>query len=141
MGGPNREVLSPLLKPYIEKLNGLRIKLLGDENTHDLRKGPQPKLIPFDEEARTYCVQLRKEYRRRKQSMTARSLPNIMRLALLYAVLDEEIRVRRIHLDAAVAFVRDAPIRFWRPSGNSHAAHVLSELRHAGSQGLTRTKL
>lgn len=137
--------LRALVKPYIDKLERLRIKLLGDENKHDPTIGPPPLLIPWDEQARRRCVELRKEYRASKRSMTARSMPQIMRLALLYAVLDDDFRIRTTHLDAAVAVVRysEATLHyiFGDAPGNRLAASVLSELRHAGSKGRSRTEL
>lgn len=137
--------LRALVKPYIDRLIRLRISLLGDENKHDITKGPPPLLIPWDEQARRQCVELRKEYRASKRSMTARSMPQIMRLALLYAVLDQDNRIRTAHLDAAIAVVRysEATLHyiFGDAPGNRLAASVLSELRHAGSKGCSRTEL
>lgn len=78
-------------------------------------------------------------------SMTDRAEAQVMRLSLLYALLDESDVIRRAHLEAALAFWRycEASARwiFGESMGDPLADTLLAKLRDAGQVGLTRTQI
>jgi hypothetical protein len=78
-------------------------------------------------------------------ALTARAAPQVVRLSLLYALLDESECVRRVHLEAALALWRysEDSVRylFVGLTGDQLADDVLRELRAAGACGLTRTEI
>lgn len=78
-------------------------------------------------------------------AMTARAEAQVMRLALLYALLDEAGEIKRPHLEAALALWRyceaSARYLFGDKLADPHADTILQALRAAGDDGLTRTQI
>jgi hypothetical protein len=78
-------------------------------------------------------------------SMTARAEAQVMRLSVLYAVLDMSPVVKIEHLKAALALwdycERSAQYIFGTALGNRTADTLLSELRQVPEVGLTRTDM
>lgn len=78
-------------------------------------------------------------------SMISRSEPQVMRLAVLYAILGCDKMVRRHHLEAALAFWRyceeSARYIFGDTLGDPDSEAVLKALDKAGESGLTRTQI
>lgn len=78
-------------------------------------------------------------------SMTARGEPQVMRLSVLYAVLDMSAVVKPEHLKAALAVwdycERSAEFVFGHALGNKTADTLLAELRQVPDVGLTRTEM
>jgi hypothetical protein len=68
-----------------------------------------------------------------------------MRLACLYALLDQSHTIRRVHLEAALALWKycEDSVRyiFGDALGDAVADTVLLALNHAGPEGLTRTDI
>ncbi len=101
-----------------------------------------------DEDARKAWVRVYPELSRGGSGLcaavTARSEPQTMRLALLYALLDRSSVIRREHLEAGLAVweYAQASARFVFGSsvGDSIADKILSALRES-AQGLSRTQI
>ncbi len=78
-------------------------------------------------------------------AMTARAAPMIVRLSMIYALLDCSDVIRREHLEAALAVWQycDASVRyiFGEATGNGDADTILAALRGAAPNGLTRTEI
>jgi hypothetical protein len=78
-------------------------------------------------------------------AVTSRSECYVVRLSLLYAVLDRAAAIRREHLEAALAAWRycedSARYIFGESLGNRDADTILAALRDAGDEGLTRTDI
>jgi hypothetical protein len=78
-------------------------------------------------------------------SMTARAEAQVLRLSVLYAVLDRSPAVKVEHLKAALALwgycYRSARYIFGTSLGNRTADTLLSELRQVADVGLTRTEM
>ncbi len=78
-------------------------------------------------------------------SMTARAEAQVMRLSVLYAMLDMSNDVKIEHLKAALAVwdycERSAKYVFGNSLGNRIADTLLAELRQAPEAGLTRTEM
>lgn len=78
-------------------------------------------------------------------SMTARAEAQVMRLSVLYAMLDMSPVVKVIHLEAALAVwdycERSAEYIFGNALGNRTADMLLAELREVADAGLTRTMM
>ena len=78
-------------------------------------------------------------------SMTARAEAQVMRLSVLYAVLDMSPVVKIEHLKAALAVwdycQRSAEYIFGNSLGNRTADTLLAELRQRSDVGLTRTEM
>lgn len=133
--------LRPKLKRLTSTLSPLMDKWAGNEDTGK----HAPTLIPWNDDAMKRYEEIYREYQVKRKGMTARSLPHIIRLALLYAVLDGSDRIRRHHLDAGLAVMRHSEASlfylFGAAPGNKYARSVLSELRHAGSTGCPRRSL
>jgi hypothetical protein len=77
--------------------------------------------------------------------MTARAEAQVIRLALIYALLDQSPAIELMHLKSALALRRfcKASVRyvFGELTGDSIADAILRDLRAAGSSGLTRTDI
>lgn len=78
-------------------------------------------------------------------SMTARAEAQVLRLSVLYAVLDMSPVVKIEHLKAALAIwdycQRSAEYVFGNSLGNRDADKLLAELRRVADVGLTRTEM
>lgn len=78
-------------------------------------------------------------------AVVARAEPQVMRLALIYALLDEASAICRPHLLAALAVwdycEASARYIFGDALGNPVADALLHALRVAGTQGMTRTQI
>lgn len=78
-------------------------------------------------------------------AVTARAPQHVMRLALLYALLDRETWIRAPHLAAALAFWQasqeSAQAIFGTSLGDRIADDILEELRTRGEAGMTRDEM
>lgn len=78
-------------------------------------------------------------------SIVARGEAQCVRLATIYAVLDQSEEIRREHIQAALAVweyaEESARYIFGDASGDPEADTTLDALRNAGSSGLTRTNI
>jgi hypothetical protein len=78
-------------------------------------------------------------------AITGRAEAQVMRLAVLYAVLDGDDRVRVDHLRAAMAVWRycqqSADYIFGRSEGDSDADKIVAALAGAGSKGMTTNEI
>jgi hypothetical protein len=78
-------------------------------------------------------------------AVTSRAEAQTMRLACLYALLDRKAVVERVHLQAGLALwlycESSARYIFGNATGDRIADELLSALRDAGSEGLTRTQI
>lgn len=78
-------------------------------------------------------------------ALTSRAEAQVMRLALIYAVLDCSPQIEVAHLQAALAFWqfcdRSTRFIFGESLGDRVADRILDELRCAGSGGMTRNEL
>lgn len=78
-------------------------------------------------------------------SMTTRAAPQVLRLSLVYAVIDGSPEIRQEHLRAGLAFWQAAEESarglFGDQLGDKVAETIISELREAGTDGLTRTEM
>lgn len=77
--------------------------------------------------------------------LTARAAPQVVRLALVYALMDRAKRIELQHLQAALALWRysEASVRliFGDRLGDPVADRILRALREAGRRGVTRTEI
>ncbi|PYJ64184.1 MAG: hypothetical protein DME74_00645 [Verrucomicrobia bacterium] len=78
-------------------------------------------------------------------AITARAEAQVLRLSLIYALLDLSTKVRPEHLRAALALwkysERSARWIFGMATGDATADRILSALRAAGSKGMTQTQI
>jgi DNA replicative helicase MCM subunit Mcm2 (Cdc46/Mcm family) len=78
-------------------------------------------------------------------AVTSRAEAYVVRLSLVYAVLDCSEYIRRHHLEAALAAWRycedSAQYIFGESVGDPDADAILAALREAGVEGLTRTEI
>ena len=78
-------------------------------------------------------------------AVTGRAEAQVMRLAAIYALLDCESMIGRIHLEAALALWKycedSARYIFGDAMGDPTADSILAALREVGESGLTRTKI
>jgi hypothetical protein len=78
-------------------------------------------------------------------AVTSRAEAQVMRLACVYALLDQSVVIKREHLGAALAVWRYCEVSaryvFGDATGDPLADEILSNLRAAGRSGLTRTDL
>jgi hypothetical protein len=78
-------------------------------------------------------------------AVTSRAEAQVMRLACLYALLDCSQKIRRVHLEAALALWRycEDSVRFifGDSLGDPVADEILRALKEAGEPGLTQTQL
>jgi hypothetical protein len=78
-------------------------------------------------------------------AVTARAAPQVIRLAMLYALLDRSAVIGRVHLEAALALWQysEDSVRylFGARTGDQLADEVLRALREADAAGLTRTDI
>lgn len=78
-------------------------------------------------------------------AITGRAEAQTMRLAALYALLDQSPCIRRVHLEAALALWQycenSARFIFGDNLGDPIADAILQALREVGADGLTRTQL
>jgi hypothetical protein len=77
--------------------------------------------------------------------VTARAAPQVLRISLIYAMLEGSPEIRREHLEAAMEVWRyaedSAAYIFGDAMGDPTADAILTELRGAGTSGRTRTEL
>ena len=75
----------------------------------------------------------------------ARSAPHVLRLSMLYTVLDASTVIELKHLQAALAFVdyceRCAQWIFQQRTGNKHADKILWNLERRPENGMTRSEI
>lgn len=78
-------------------------------------------------------------------AILARAEAHVLRLALIYALLDKSPVIRQVHLKAALALWRyaedSARFIFGEALGDPVADQILEALKEAGEAGLTRTKI
>jgi DNA replicative helicase MCM subunit Mcm2 (Cdc46/Mcm family) len=78
-------------------------------------------------------------------AITSRAEANVVRLSLVYALLDCSDFIRVEHLEAALAAWRyceeSARHIFGNSLGDPNADAILAELREAGTKGMTRTQI
>ena len=78
-------------------------------------------------------------------AIVARAEAHTLRLALIYALLDQSRYIFSEHLRAALAFWRyceaSAQYIFGDALGDPTADTILQQLRHAGPDGMTRTEI
>jgi hypothetical protein len=78
-------------------------------------------------------------------AITARAEAHVVRLALIYALADEEQAIDREHLEAALALweysARCAAFIFGDALGNADADRTLEALRAAGPDGLSQSEI
>jgi len=102
-----------------------------------------------DEEAKSYWCELYPFLSEGKPGLlgaiTSRSEAQVMRLALIYALLDRSPVIKKVHLEAALEIWRycedSARFIFGDVLGDPIADEILRELRNAGTNGLTRTEI
>jgi hypothetical protein len=79
------------------------------------------------------------------QTMLARSAPQVIRLAMIYALLDCKRRIDAPHLRAALALweysERSVQYIFGKSTGDSTADTILNALREQDDKGLSRTAI
>lgn len=78
-------------------------------------------------------------------SMTSRAEAQVVRLSMIYALLDESMLIRAAHLNAALAVWRyaeqSARFIFGGALGDPVADTILEKLAEAGDDGFTRTQI
>jgi hypothetical protein len=78
-------------------------------------------------------------------SVTGRAAPQVVRLSMLYALLDGSTQIGSVHLEAALALweYSEDSVRylFSERTGDRLADEILSALRSAEVAGLTRTEI
>jgi Protein of unknown function (DUF3987) len=78
-------------------------------------------------------------------AMVARSKATVLRLAMIYAALDLTQEIQKEHFEAAAALweysLASVKWAFGENSGNPNADKILTALRRAGKQGMTRTDI
>jgi hypothetical protein len=78
-------------------------------------------------------------------AVTSRAEAQVMRLAVIYAVLDESVAIRLEHLQAALAVweycERSAAFIFGNSLGDPTADEIMGALRTKGDAGMTRSEI
>ena len=78
-------------------------------------------------------------------AVTARAAAQVLRLSLIYALLDGSDKIRREHLEAALEVWRyceeSAAFIFGDATGDPTADAIITALRTAGAAGMTRTEM
>jgi hypothetical protein len=78
-------------------------------------------------------------------NVTSRAAPQVLRVSLIYALLDGSPEIRREHLEAALEVWRyaeeSAAYIFGDVLGDPLADAIFTELKQAGKAGMTRTEL
>lgn len=78
-------------------------------------------------------------------AVVARGAPQVIRLAMIYALLDERCTIGRLHLEAALAVwdycVETATLVFGTRVGDRLADYLLTFFRESGEAGVTRTEI
>lgn len=103
----------------------------------------------FADEARELWAELYSSLAEAKEGMlgaaTARSEPLVLRLALIYALLDESAEIRRTHLESAMAVWRfcEASVAhvFGYGEKDSVVEKILKALLEAGPKGMNRREI
>jgi Protein of unknown function (DUF3987) len=111
--------------------------------------GKSPMEITWGKSARTGWIEVYGPLSEGKPGMfgavTGRSEAQAMRLAALYAVLDESDKIEVQHLEAALAlwqYAEDsARYTFGYSTGDPLADAIVLALRAAGTEGMTRTQI
>lgn len=79
------------------------------------------------------------------QHVTSRGIQHIIRLSLIYALMDHSLKIKEPHIRAAKAvwdYCSDsARIIFGESTGDPLADRILDEIEYAGDDGLSRTDL
>ncbi len=77
-------------------------------------------------------------------ALTQRRAPQVLRVALIYALLDGASAVHEVHLRAALAVVEHSRASiehlFGAEHGNRDAARILAALRERGAEGMRRSE-
>jgi hypothetical protein len=123
------------------------LKRLSAAVDHARRAGE--RAVNYDEEAGTYWDAIYGPLSEGGTGMaaevTSRAEAQVLRLALIYAALDQADAIRLPHLQAAEALWRycEASVRFifGDTLGDPVADEILTELRRVSPRGLTRTDL
>ena len=105
--------------------------------------------IVRDDKARKLWIdtydELSAEHRGMLGNVTARAEAQTMRLACLYALLDNSLVVKKVHLEAALALWRycfdSARFIFGNSPSDANANRIISALEDAGDEGLTGTQI
>lgn len=130
---PPREILAPLAKKVL-----LAVSFASET-------GP----MSFDKDAEAYWTSIYSEIGRERPGMaglaTSRARPQILRLSLIYALLDLSSVIRREHIDAARALfsftVKCSRGIFGQRLGNPLAQRILDFLRDEENGRLSRSEI
>lgn len=122
---------------------------LADELRQALRFASVQGILERDAEARALWAEVYGELSEGRPGLlgaaTSRAEAQVMRLAVLYALLDQSSVVRAEQLRAALALwdycLRSAAYVFGTALGDPLADELLDRLRRAGPTGLTRTEI
>jgi hypothetical protein len=150
-GYGNRHLWTAVMRSKILPRGG------GIPDIEDFRE-PLQKVILFvqthnefkrDEEAEEWWVSVYDELTKQEGgmigAMIARAAAHVVRLSLLYAVLDLSPVIRVPHLEAALALWRyaEASVRwiFSSGTGNRNADRIVAALFASGPKGLTKTQI
>lgn len=130
-------------------LSDEELRPLADELRTALRFASVQRVLERDAEARALWAEVYGELSEGRPGLlgaaTSRAEAQVMRLAVLYALLDQSGKVRVEHLKAALALWdychRSAAYVFGTALGDPLADELLDRLRQAGRDGLTRTEI
>jgi hypothetical protein len=114
-----------------------------------LKYASAPAAITWGEDARAIWCEVYGRLSAGKPGLfgavVSRAEAQVVRLATLYAVMDESYEIRREHLLAALALwdyaEQSARYIFGDATGDPVADHILEALRGAGHVGMTRTEI
>ena len=142
--GGDREALDIALQPLLDRL--ARVLAFHPSSGSSLE---QPFECRLADSARDFWAEIYAALAEAKEGMqgaaTARSEPIVLRLAMIYALLDESVEIQRTHLESALAVWRYAEASvayvFGSTPADSLITRVLVALIHAGANGLTRDQL
>lgn len=106
------------------------------------------KEMDFDNEANDlwteFYLSLNDKETGKPASVLSRAEPQVIRLAMLYALLDKSNIVRKVHLEAALGlwqYCEDSVRYIFGESLSAGASKLLEALREAGGKGLSRSDI
>jgi hypothetical protein len=130
-------------------LSEVALTSLADSLRPAIAFGRNAKLLQRDQEAKQLWARIYPELSEGRTGMlgavTSRAEAQVLRLSILYALLDRSGEIRVSHLVAAIAVwdycYQSAAVIFGDVLGDPVADIILSELRKAGDLGLTRSQI
>jgi Protein of unknown function (DUF3987) len=148
---PEPEVLDWRSGELLKKVTYLT-ELVGKVRPHDECKNNPRHELGFSPDGREKWRQIYHKLSRESSgksqlqgALLARAKPTMLRLSMIYAVLDCSFVIQPEHLDAACALwdysVASANWAFGQNSGNPDADKIHTALRRAGKKGLTLTQI